>query len=148
MLHRARGVKIGDHVFIGEEVYLDNDYPECIEICEGAQINIRTTIIAHTRGPGKVIVGKNASVGQNTTIACSEGRLISIGEGAVIGPGSVITKSVPPRLYVAMAPPRPLARVEVPLTTEGSIVSFRAGLRPLKNANPAEVEKPAPPVND
>jgi acetyltransferase-like isoleucine patch superfamily enzyme len=130
-LHRARGVSIGPDVFIGEDVYLDNEYPECIEIHERAQINIRATIIAHTRGPGKVIIEKDAFVGPNTVIACSAGSVIKIGEGSVIGAGSVVTRSVPPRLFVAPVPIKPLARVDVPLTTAGSIAAFRSGLRPL-----------------
>ena len=145
MLHRARGVKVARNVFIGEEVYLDNEYPDCIEIQEGAQINIRVTIIAHTRGPGKVVVGKNAFVGASTIIACGEGRLISIGDGAVIGPGSAVTKSVPPHLYVASQPPQPLAWVGVPMTIKGSIELFRAGLRPLKKTSSANQGKPSSP---
>lgn len=131
--HRARGVRIGQEVFIGDDVYLDNEYPECIEIQDRAQINIRAIIIAHTRGPGKVIVEKDAFVGPNSIIACSAGRVLKIGEGSVVGAGAVITKNVPPHIYVAPAPPRPLARVGVPLTTADSIESFRAGLRPLSD---------------
>src|SRR5262245_46142038 len=50
-LHRLRGVKIHGKVFIGDDVYLENEYPECVEIHDGVQIGLRTTIISHTRGP-------------------------------------------------------------------------------------------------
>ncbi len=36
-LHRWRGVKVGLNVFIGDEVYLENEYPERIEIQDGAR---------------------------------------------------------------------------------------------------------------
>ena len=137
-LHRARGVRIARDVFIGDDVYLDNEYPECIEIHERAQINIRATIIAHTRGPGRVIIEKDVFVGPSSVIACSAGSVIRIGEGSVIGAGSIVTRSVPPRLYVAPERIKPLARVEVPLTTAGSIAAFRAGLRPLAGEPPRD----------
>ena len=31
-LHRCRGMKVGAEVFIGDDVYLENEYPERIEI--------------------------------------------------------------------------------------------------------------------
>ena len=31
-LHRLRGVKIGRRVFIADDVYLENEYPERVEI--------------------------------------------------------------------------------------------------------------------
>ena len=58
MLHRLRGVKIGRRVFIGDDVYLDNEYPEAIEIGDDVQISIRAVVIAHTRGAGRVIIAR------------------------------------------------------------------------------------------
>lgn len=137
LLHRLRGVKIGRSVFIGDDVYLDNEYPESIEIQDGVQISIRAVIVAHTRGPGRVIIEKEAFVGPHAVIACSAGRLVKIGQGAVIGPGCVVTKSVPARLYFAPPAIKPVARVEVPLTTAESIESFQAGLLPLDEGSRA-----------
>jgi serine acetyltransferase len=105
LLHRARGVKIGRHVFIGEEVYLDNEYPECIEIMDHVQISIRAIVVAHTRGPGRGVIEQGAFVGPNAVLVCGAGRALRIGEGAVIGAGSVITKSVPPGFTSAPVPP-------------------------------------------
>ncbi|MBM4207640.1 MAG: acyltransferase [Gammaproteobacteria bacterium] len=127
-LHRLRGVAIGRDVFIGDDVYIDNEYPEAIEIGENVQISIRSIIIAHTRGPGKVIIGKEAFIGPNSVLVCGAGRVLKIGEGAVIGAGSVITRSVPPKLYVAPPAPQPLARVRVPLPVAKSMQEFWSGL--------------------
>jgi serine acetyltransferase len=129
-LHRARGVSVGQRVFIGDDVYLDNEYPECIQIGENVQISIRAVLIAHTRGPGRIVVGKDAFVGPHTVIACGAGRTLTIGEGAVIGPGCVVTRSVPPRAYLAVPTPRPSARVGVPLPSATTMDQFMAGLQP------------------
>src|SRR6266404_5968542 len=93
-LHRLRGVKVGENVFIGDEVYLENEYPEAVEIQSGVQISVRAIIIAHTQGCGRVIIEKDAYIGPNTVIAAAGNRALRIGEGAVIGAGTVITRDV------------------------------------------------------
>lgn len=134
LLHRWRGVKIGRHVFIGEDVYLDNEYPELIEIQDHAQISIRVIIIAHTHGPGRVVVGKEAFVGPYSVLFCGAGGVLKIGEGAVVGAGSIISKSIPPRLYVAPPATRPMARVRVPLPAAKTMKEFWSGLHPLQRS--------------
>jgi len=129
-LHRARGVKIGPGVFLGDDVFIDNEYPECVEIQESAQISIRVVIVAHTRGPGRVVIEKGAFVGPHCVIACSAGRTLTIGAGAVIGPGCVITRNVPPRAYLALPSPRPIGIATVPLSTATSMEEFIGGLKP------------------
>src|ERR1051326_7281398 len=57
-LHRLRGVTVKRGVFIGDDVYIDNEYPECVEIHENASISIRAVIIAQTRGSGRIILEK------------------------------------------------------------------------------------------
>ena len=47
-------------------------------------------------------VGQRASIGSNETILCG----ITIGEGATVGAGSVVTRDVPPRAVVAGVPAR------------------------------------------
>ena len=136
-LHRARGVKIGRDVFIGEEVYLDNEYPECIEIMDHVQISIRAIVVAHTRGPGRMVIERGAFVGPNSVLVCGAGRVLRIGQGAVIGAGSVITKSVPPGLYVGPSPTIPLARVKVPLPLAKTMEEFWRGLVPLPRQSEA-----------
>jgi serine acetyltransferase len=133
LLHRWRGVKIGGRVFIGEEVYLDNEFPEAIELQEGALIGLRSTVVAHTRGAGRVIVGKNVVIGAGTLITCSGGQTLTIGEGAVVGAGSVVANSIPPFTLCGSPRARALATVTVPFTLETSYQEFLRGLRPLRN---------------
>ena len=131
-LHRQRGVVIEKDVFIGDEVYLENEYPEAVEIQSGVEISVRAIIIAHTRGCGRVIIEKNAYIGPNTVIACSGDRVLRIGEGAVIAAGVVITKDVEPHTFVSNDSAKPIARALVPLTRAAKVEDFIRGLAPLK----------------
>ena len=130
-LHRFRGVNIGRNVFIGEDVYLDNEWPERIEIQDNVQISMRSIVIAHTRGPGRVIIEKEAFIGPNCVLVSGAERVLRIGTGAVVGAGSVITKSLPPHLYAAPPAVEVLARVRVPLPRAETMEEFWAGLEPV-----------------
>ena len=147
LLHRARGVKIGQNVFIGDDVYIDAEYPESIEIHDGVQISIRALIIAHTRGPGKVIIGKNAFIGPHVIIASSAGRVLKIGEGAVISAGCVITKNVPPHMVLTAAPAQAAGYATIPLPIAKTMQDFWSGLRPLDAKNRPPKRDEATPVN-
>jgi len=133
LLHKLRGVHIAGRVFIGDDVYLENEYPECIEIHDGAQINLRSILIAHTRGSGRIVLGKDSFVGANCVLAASPGVTLTVGEGAVITTSSVITSDVPPRTLAGNEKAKPLARVTVPLTMHTEYDRFLAGLRPLRD---------------
>jgi serine acetyltransferase len=145
LLHRLRGVKVAKGVFIGEDVYLDNEYPEAIELREGALIGLRSTIVAHTRGAGRVIIGKNAVLGAGTLITCSGGQRLEIGEGAVIGAGSVVANSIPPFTLCGSPRVKALATITVPFTLETSYQDFVRGLRPLRNSSPSIPANPGEP---
>ncbi len=133
LLHRWRGVRIGNDVFIGDDVYLENEYPEHIEIQDGVQISIRATILAHTRGPGRIILEKYSYIGPHVVLVTSVGKTLRIGEGAVIGAGCVITKDVQPRAFVSGDFGRTVAIARVPLSTAGSMEEFIRGLEPLRS---------------
>jgi serine acetyltransferase len=134
-LHRLRGVAISGRVFIGDEVYLENEYPDAIELHDGALIGLRSTFVAHTRGQGRIIIGKNAVIGAGTLIVCSGGKTVTIGEGAVICAGSVVANSIPPYTFCGGPRVRVLATVTVPFTLETSYEAFLLGLRPLKRGS-------------
>ena len=130
-LHKLRGVKIHGKVFIGDDVYLENAHPECIEIHEGAQIVLRTNLIAHFREVGKIVIGKNAWIGMCCNIAASPGQTLNIGEGAVVGMASTVTRDVPPFTFVIGSPAKPKYKVTVPMTMETNIEDFKKGLIPV-----------------
>ena len=132
MFHRLRGVKIGRNVFIGDDVYIENEYPEAIEIEDNVEVALRTVILAHLRGPGRVVIKKDAWIGACSLISTVNGRTLTIGEGCVVGAGSIVTNDLPDRAFVK--PPRAevIAMAAVPLATAPSYMSFFRGLRPVR----------------
>jgi carbonic anhydrase/acetyltransferase-like protein (isoleucine patch superfamily) len=124
-------VKIGKDVFIGDDVYLENEHPSAVEIQDGVHISLRAIILAHTRGAGKLIIEKDAFIGPNAVIATSGNRTLRIGEGAVIGASVVIGKDVPAKAFVPSPAANPVASAMVPLTKAETMEAFLLGLVPL-----------------
>ncbi|NND08749.1 MAG: N-acetyltransferase [Saprospiraceae bacterium] len=90
------GVSIGSGVFIGHGVCFVNDkYPRALNK-EGRM----QTTADWTEEP--TVVADHVSIGTNATILPG----IQIGEGAIVGAGSVVTKAVPPHTIVAGNPAR------------------------------------------
>ena len=48
-LHKIKGVIVGKNVWIGEEVYIDNEYPFYIFLEDGVEIAAYSMIMAHGR---------------------------------------------------------------------------------------------------
>jgi len=94
----CEGVDIGDEVFIGHNVSFINDkFPRAARPDGGLQTDADWTV-------QPTCVKKGASIGTGATILCG----IIIGERAVVGAGSVVTKDVAPGSVVAGNPARPL----------------------------------------
>ena len=90
----CEGVEIKDHAFIGHSVTFINDrFPRATNLDGSLQTDEDWTV-------EKTIVGKRASIGSGSTILCG----IKIGENAIIGAGSVVTKDVAPNTVVAGNP--------------------------------------------
>jgi acetyltransferase-like isoleucine patch superfamily enzyme len=53
-------------------------------------------------------VKKGASIGSSVTLLCG----VTIGENAIVGAGSVVTKDVPPRTIVAGNPAKVLRKTD------------------------------------
>jgi acetyltransferase-like isoleucine patch superfamily enzyme len=136
-LHRMRGVKIGSDVFIGEDVYLENEYPELIEIGDGCALGPEIMILAHVGRSdlkqggitGKVIIGKDVWIGARVFIAASPGAPLKIGDGAVIGACSVIVnRSVPTQAFLRVENTRQAGIATVPFAGKNSYRDFLTGL--------------------
>jgi acetyltransferase-like isoleucine patch superfamily enzyme len=90
----CEGVHIKDNVFIGHNVTFTNDkYPRATNEDGSLQTEADWKII-------ETWVENGASIGSGATILCG----IRIGENAIIGAGSVVTKDVPANTVVAGNP--------------------------------------------
>lgn len=97
----CEGVTVEDHVFIGHGVTFVNDiYPRATT--PGGELQ---TADDWTVEP--TLVKKGASIGSGATILAR----VVIGEGAIVGAGSVVTRDVPARSIVAGNPARVLRRI-------------------------------------
>jgi carbonic anhydrase/acetyltransferase-like protein (isoleucine patch superfamily) len=136
-------MKIGADVFIGDEVYLENEYPECVEIGDGVQISLRAVVLAHTRGAGRVVIEKSAYIGPQVVIACSGTRELRIGAGSVLSAGCMITRDVPSGVLMSVDPPRSVASVTLPLSEAETFQDFVRGLRPIRTQKATPAAEPA-----
>lgn len=94
----CEGVTIEDDVFVGHGVTFINDtYPRATN-ATGTLQTAKDWIVHKTR------VGKGASIGSGATIMCQ----VSIGENAMVGAGSVVTRNVPANAVVAGNPAKVL----------------------------------------
>lgn len=98
----CEGVTIEDECFIGHHVVFINDrYPAAVTE-EGALQTEADWKVIETR------VCRQASIGSGAVILCG----VTIGEGAIVGAGSVVTKDVLPRTVVAGNPAREIRRID------------------------------------
>jgi len=103
----CEGVVIEDGVFIGHGVMFINDtYPRATAETGGLQTEADWKV-------EKTVIQKGASIGTGATILAN----VTIGERAIVGAGSVVTKSVPADAIVAGNPAKVL-RLLTPEKTE------------------------------
>jgi UDP-3-O-[3-hydroxymyristoyl] glucosamine N-acyltransferase len=128
LLHRARGVSIGQGVWISYNVVLETGFPHLIAIEDGAFIGIGVIVIAHFKEARRgVRIGKQAFIGPGAIILPD----VEIGDGAVVTAGSVVTSSVQAMTVVQGNPAVPVARCGVPLEENVSLIEFSLRLKPL-----------------
>ena len=96
------GVVVKDDVFIGHHVVFINDrYPRAVNA--RGELQTADDWTAHP-----TVVERGASIGSGAVILCD----VRIGEEAVVGAGSVVTRDVPSRAVVAGSPARLLHTLE------------------------------------
>lgn len=113
---RICGVKLGKNVCIFADVYFDVEFAKYITIDDNVALAPKSAIFAHRRvmddyhvgekyfdcpqKPRPVHIKKGACVGINSLVTPG----VTIGEGSVIGAGSVVTKDIPDWCLAAGSP--------------------------------------------
>lgn len=97
----CEGVHIGDNVFIGHNVTFINDkYPRATNEDGSLQTEADWKV-------EETFIKNGASIGSSSTLLCG----LTIGEGAIVGAGSVVTKNVPPKTIVTGVPAKVLKKI-------------------------------------
>lgn len=132
LLHRWRGVTIGEGTFIGMSTIIETSYPQLVSIGKGVDVGMRVTIIAHQLGEADrngVHIDDEAFIGPGSIILPN----VTVGAGAVVNAGSVVTRSVPALTMVQGNPAKAVARCARPLTRDVPLREFYKGLRPIRD---------------
>jgi len=143
MLHRRRGVKIGRRTWVGFDTLIEPSYPHRVEIGDRVAIGIRVLILAHFAHLGRNRESASGELDDRVSVRIEDdvfigpGAIImpnvTIGQGAVVTSGSVVTRSVAPLTMVQGNPARPIARCGVPLGLDTPVKEFYARLTPLES---------------
>lgn len=120
---RKIGCHIGKHVFIGEYVHVDIWHAELIYIDDYAHITSGCRILCHQRDltgycvddnaanlkykTGKVHIGKGVMLGMETMVMPG----VTIGNGAIIGAKSMVTKDIPPYTIAVGSPAKVIKNI-------------------------------------
>ncbi|MCD8385995.1 MAG: acyltransferase [Bacteroidales bacterium] len=107
MLLRQMGAKVGKDCFIGDNVNFDRNHSNLITLEDHAHIASGTRLLCHQRilkdycvgddyaklgyRYGEIILKKGSLVGMESFVMPG----VTIGEGAIVGAGSLVTKDVP-----------------------------------------------------
>jgi acetyltransferase-like isoleucine patch superfamily enzyme len=126
-LLRMCGYVIGNEVYIGEDFIIIDDLGDTksilrLNIGDRVAVSPRVTFVMHTQPnesrivpyvnshKGSITIESDAWIGTGSVILPN----VTIGEGAVVGANSVVTKSVAPYTVVGGVPARKIKDVSVP----------------------------------
>ena len=106
-LIRRMGCHVGKNTFFGDYVRMDTSYADMIYIGDYAHVTSGCRLLCHQRDlkgycigdnaaslgyrTGEIHIGKGVMVGMETIIMPG----VTIGDGAIIGAGSIVTKDIP-----------------------------------------------------
>ena len=107
------GVKIQNNVSVYDNVVIENDV-FCGPSCVFTNVINPRAFVERKHEYKQTVIKKGASIGANATVVCG----VTVGEYALIGAGSVVTKDVPAYALVYGSP----ARVRGKVDREGNIV--------------------------
>jgi UDP-2-acetamido-3-amino-2,3-dideoxy-glucuronate N-acetyltransferase len=103
-------VTLEERVFVGHHVVFINDpYPRATN--DDGQLQSETDWTVQ-----RTTVRRGASLGSGSVILCN----VTIGENAIVGAGSVVTKDVPANAIVAGSPARVIRYLETKVERQAS----------------------------
>ncbi len=118
LFHRARGVKIGNHVFIGPNVQIDLLYPHLVTIEDYVSIGMYSMIFAHSNPTCSIYIKKNFYPRTVAPVTLKKGSWVppgtiilngvTVGENSIVGAGSVVSRDVKPYSIAGGVPARPI----------------------------------------
>jgi len=125
-LLRMCGYVIGHGVYIGEDIIIIDDLGDTqftfnLSIGDRASISPRVTFVMHTQPnesrivpfvnshKGSITVNSDAWIGTGAVILPN----VTIGEGAIVASGAVVSKDVPPNTLVGGIPAKVLKEFEM-----------------------------------
>ncbi len=122
-LLRKIGCHIGKNVFIGEYVRMDIWHAELIYIDDYAHVTSGCRLLCHQRDltgycvgdnaadlryrTGEIHIGKGVMLGMETMVMPG----VTIGDGAIVGARSVVTKDIPPYTIAVGNPARVIKQI-------------------------------------
>ena len=101
------GVKIQNNVSVYDDVIIEDDV-FCGPSCVFTNVINPRAFVERKNEYKKTVIKKGASIGANATIVCG----VTIGEYALIGAGSVVTRDVPSYALVYGSPARVHGKVD------------------------------------
>lgn len=120
---RCIGCKIGKNVFIGDHVRIDSGHADLIEIDDHAHLAGGCRLLCHQRDLSNYFVGddyaklkyrlgkihlcRGCLVGMESFVMPG----VTIGEGAIVGAGSLVTKDVPAWTIAAGRPAKVIKQI-------------------------------------
>lgn len=150
-LERARGVKIGKHVYLGTNVEFDSVYPQLITIEDYVSIGMNSMVFAHSNPTYSIDLKKHyyprkvapVHIKRGVWIApgCTILAGVTIGENSVVASGAVVVSDVEPYTVVGGVPARIIKKLK-PLENLSSSEATDAhvGSSDLANLSTAETK--------
>jgi acetyltransferase-like isoleucine patch superfamily enzyme len=142
ILHRLRGVRIGERTWIGFDTLIEPSYPRRVVIGNRVAIGIRVLVLAHFAHHGRNREANDGAVDERVSVRIEDdvfigpGAIImpnvTLGAGSVVAAGSVVTRSVAPLTMVQGNPAKPIARCGIPLGLDTPVKEFYRRLTPIE----------------
>ena len=122
-LQRSRGVKIGENCHFSPYVLIDLVYPRMVSIGNNVTIGSNTMIFAHYNPTANKLLKENGFPREVKKVTINDGVVIgpgsiitmgtTIGKNSIVGAGSVVSNTIPDSSVVLGNPARVIKKLEL-----------------------------------